>query len=73
MLKLASKQKIAKGEWEGVLLLNGNIELTFYKFKDGDESGLTVYYNDEVVGDEVESVDGVNGWDIIDAAIDIIK
>ena len=73
MLKLVSKQKIAKGEWEGKLLLNGTIELTFYKFKDGDASGLTVYYNDTVVGDEVESVDGVDGWDIVDTAIDVIK
>ena len=73
MLKLVSKQKIAKNEWEGVLLLNGKVELTFYKFKDGDASGLTVYYNDEVIGDEVESVDGINGWDIVDAAIDAIK
>ena len=73
MLKLVSKQKIAKNEWEGVLLLNGTIELTFYMFKDGWGSGLTVYYNDAVVGDEVESVDGVAGWDIVDAAIDVIE
>jgi hypothetical protein len=73
MLKLVSKQKIAKNEWEGKLLLNGKVELTFYKFNDGDASGTSIYYNDEVVGDDVESVDGVDSWDIVDAAISILR
>ena len=73
MLKLVSKQKIAKNEWEGVLLLNGKVELTFYKFNDDTASGTSIYYNDEVVGDDVESVDGVDSWDIVDAAISILR
>jgi hypothetical protein len=73
MLKVVRKQKIAEGEWEGELLLNGKVELTFYKFNDGEASGTSIYYNDEVVGDEVESVDGIDGWNIVDMAIDIIK
>ena len=73
MLKVVRKQKIAKGEWEGELLLNGKVELTFYKFNDGEASGTSIYYNDEVVGDEVESVDGIDGWDIVDAAISILR
>ena len=72
MLKLVSKQKIAKGEWEGVLMLNDKVELTFYKFKDGDASGTSIYLNGEVLGDEVEDVDGIDAWDIVDAAIDVI-
>jgi hypothetical protein len=55
------------------VVVKRQIELTFYKFNDGEASGTSIYYNDEVVGDEVESVDGVDGWDIVDAAIDVIK
>ena len=73
MLKLVNKQKIAKGEWEGVLMLNDKVELTFYKFKDSGASGTSIYLDGELVGDDVESVDGINGWDIVDAAIDVIK
>ena len=73
MLKLVSKQKNANGDQEGKLLFNGTIELTFQTFKDKWGSGLTVYFNDAAVGGEVESVDGVDGWDIVDAAIDVIE
>ena len=73
MLKVVRKQKIAEGEWEGELLLNSKVILTFYKFNDDTASGTSIYYNDEVVGDDVESVDSVDSWDIVDAAISILR
>jgi hypothetical protein len=73
MLKLVSKKKIAECEWEGKLLWDDKIELTFYKFDDGIASGTRIFYNDEVVGDDVESVDGVDSLDIVNAAIGILK
>ena len=73
MLKLVSKQKIAECGCTGKLLLNGKVELEFYKFDDGISSGTRIFYNDEVIGDEVESVDGVDSLDIVDAAIDVLR
>ena len=74
MLKFISKTVLNEDEVEGVLLLNGKTELTFYRWKDGDSwNGLTLYYGDGCVGEEVEEVDGINGWDIVDAAIDVIE
>jgi hypothetical protein len=71
-VELVSKQELNETEMEGVLLLNGDIELTFYKWLDGDASSISVYLDDELLGDEVEDVDGIDAWDIVDAAIDVI-
>ena len=73
MLKLISKQKIAECEWEGKLLLNDKIELTFYKFDDGIASGTRIFYNDEVIDEDVESAVADFTLDIVNAAIGILK
>ena len=73
MLKFISKEWISEDEVEGLLLLNGKTELTFYRWREDDEwMGLTVYVEDKFNIEEVEEVDGINVWDIYDEVISVL-
>lgn len=72
-IKLKSKNWLNEDEVEGVLLLNGKTELEFYRWREDDEwMGLTVYFEDKVVGEEVEEIDGIGGWQIYDEVISVL-
>jgi len=72
-LKFISKEWLNEDEVEGLLLLNGKTELTFYRWREDDEwRGLTVYVEDEFNIEEVEEVDGINVWDIYDEVIRVL-
>ena len=70
MYKVLSKQVLSETETEGIVEFNGNKVLTFYR---DEEVGTTVYYGEDVVGDGIEEIDGVNGWDIVENVIDLIS
>lgn len=70
MYKVLSKQVLSETETEGIVEFNGNKVLTFYR---DEEVGTTVYYGEDVVGDDIDEIDGVAGWDIVENVIDLIS
>ena len=70
MYKVLSKQVLSETETEGIVEFNGNKALTFYR---DEEVGTTVYYGEDVVGDDIDEIDGVAGWDIVENVIDLIS
>jgi hypothetical protein len=70
-LDVLKSKVLSVDEIEGTLLLNGKIALRFYRFKDGEASGLTVYDDEELI-DELGEVDGILAEDIIEEALILI-